>query len=106
MSDAITDTGGNPILYVNLSLSENSDSVVVAVLIPAKAGMKLTTDVNASASVMARLTGSGATFVDIAASPIDLTPWAGTTVGFDLKVHSNAAASLARLAMPVRVAFS
>lgn len=106
MSDAITDTNGEPLLYVNLSLTENADSVVIAALVPCKAGKYLASNSDAGAQVLARRTGSGGSFVDIATSPIDLTPYDGETVSFDFKVHSNSVSGLERVALPVRVTFN
>jgi hypothetical protein len=107
MSRAITDTGGAPILYINLQLAANNDSVVVVGRVPCEAGLYLTASpVNASASVKARRTGSGDAFQDLATSPIDLTPYAGTVVSFDFKVHSSNVTGFARVALPVRVSFT
>jgi hypothetical protein len=102
MSDAITDTAGQPLIYVNLRLDENTDSVVIVALIPCKANTFLASDSDGRASVLARRTGSGAAFQDISALPIDLTPYDGTTESFDFMVHSNSVTGLERVALPVR----
>jgi phage terminase large subunit-like protein len=106
MSDAITDTSGQPLLYVNLSLTELTDSPVVVVLVPCAAGKWLAASpVVAAAYVEARRTSSGDLFQDLSVAPIDLTPWDGQTISFDFKVHANDVSGLQRVALPVRVTF-
>ena len=105
MSEQITDTTGQPLLYVNLRLEENTDSLVVVARVPCSAGRYLASEASDSAQVFARRTGSGAAFVDIAADPMSLTPWAGETVEFDFKVQAGSVAGLARVALPVRVTY-
>jgi hypothetical protein len=43
---------------------------------------------------------------DTGGAPIDLTPYAGTVVSFDFKVHSSNVTGFARVALPVRVSFT
>jgi hypothetical protein len=106
MSDQILDTAGQPLLFINLHMAENSDSVVIVASIPCAAQKFLAGPADGSARVMARRSGSGDPFVDLSISPIDLTPFAGTSVLFDFKVHSLAVATgMVCLALPVRVTF-
>lgn len=104
MSRAITDTSGQPLLYVNLHLSENSESVVIVARIPCAAGLYLAATESASARVMARRTGSGDAFADLATDPISLAAWDGSSIDFDFKVEALSVSSgLVRLALPARV---
>jgi hypothetical protein len=106
MSDSITDTNGEPLLYVNLRLDEGADSVVVVARVPCVAGKFLASDGDGRAQVLARRTGSGDTFADIADDPISLTEFDGQTVDFDFKVHAGTVTGLERVALPVRVTFN
>ncbi|MBA3242647.1 MAG: hypothetical protein H0T60_15585 [Acidobacteria bacterium] len=105
MSDAITDTNDQPLLYVNLRLGEGADSVVIIGRVPCRAGRFLATDSDTRAQVLARRTGSGNAFVDIADAPIDLTEFDGETVEFDFKVSAGEVTGLERVALPVRVTY-
>lgn len=107
MSQQITDATGAPLLYVNLNLNASTDSGVVVGRVPCAAGKWLTASpAQSGASVLARRTGSGDAFQDLATSPIDLTPYDGSTVSFDFKVHSNAITGFERVALPVRVSYA
>lgn len=106
MSDAITDTSGQPLLYVNLRLDENTDSVVIVARVPCLAGKFLASAVDARAAVLARRTGSGDAFVDLADAPISLTEFDGEAVEFDFKVHAGNVTGLQRVALAVRVTFN
>lgn len=88
-----------------MSLPELIDSAVFVIKVPCQANSHLASEVNASAVVKARLNGTSDPFVDIAALPIDLNPYAGTTKLFDVKVHANDITGLVRAALPVRVVF-
>ena len=102
----VTDTNGVALTVLSMSLAQNNDSSVFVIEVPAVAGMSLTADADPAAQVLARRTGSGAAFADIAASPILLTPFAGTTVQFDVKLHAAAFSGLIkRVAVPVRVKY-
>ncbi len=108
MSEAITDTTGQPLLYVGLRLeNELTDSAVIVARIPCAAGKWLSASpVSPGASVMARRTGSGDAFVHLAVTPIDLTPFDGQTVQFDFKVRANDVSGLVRMALTVRVGYT
>jgi len=102
----ITDTSGNALTSIPLTLAESSESSVMTVRVPCVAGQFLSAAIDASAKVLARLAGSGGAFVDLAVAPISLTPYAGGTRDFELKVQALAiAGSLVRVALPVRVAY-
>lgn len=106
MANQITDTEGVALTVLSMSLAQNSESPVLVIEVPGVAGMSLTADADTAAAVMARRTGSGDAFVDIAAAPILLTPFAGSTIQFDVKVQTAAFAGLIkRVALPVRVKF-
>jgi hypothetical protein len=107
MSDQITDTGGAPLIYINLTLEAAHDSVVIVGRVPCRAHQFLTASPSLSAaSVLARRTGSGDPFVDLGSAPVDLTPYDGTTVSFDFKVRAAAVTGFERVALPVRVSFN
>ena len=104
--NTIKDATGNTITVLSMSLAQNNDSSVFVIEVPAVAGMSLTADADPAAQVLARRTGSGDAFTDIAASPILLTPFAGITVQFDVKLHAAAFSGLIkRVALPVRVKY-
>ena len=106
MSRQVTDTNGVAITVLSMSVQQNSDTSVLVVEVPCTAGMSLTCNGDPSASVLMRRTGSGDAFQDIATSPISLTPYAGTTQSFDLKIHAGAFSGLLkRVSLPVRVKF-
>ncbi len=105
-TEAITDTSDVVLTHVALSLAAESESQVIVVRVPCVAGMSLAAGEAAAAQVLARRTGSGEAFVDLHDSPILLTPWAGATLEFDLKVAASAVAGRAFAALPVRVTFN
>lgn len=102
----ITDTNDVPITYISMSLQELTDSAVFVIKVPCQAGSHLSSEVNASAVVKARLNGTSDSFVDIASTPIDLDPYAGETKLFDVKVHANDITGLVHAALPVQVVFA
>ena len=103
----VTDTAGNPLTQISLVLPESSESAVIVIRVVGVAGMFLTADATASAQVLARRTGSGAAFADIDAAPISLTPWAGQSVDFDVKISAGAVSGgIVRVGVPVRVTFN
>jgi hypothetical protein len=103
VSNSITDTAGVPLTAVNLSLAAESDSTVLVGRVACAAGLYLAGSSEGAAQVLARRTGSGDSFVDLAVSPIDLSPHAGETVSFDFKVHAGSIEGRAFVALPVRV---
>jgi hypothetical protein len=103
MADQITDTSGQAMIYVNVRVNEGLESSVVTARIPCHAGMFLALTANSHATVEAKRNGTADAFVDLAASPIDLTPYDGTTVAFDFKVQTNLVTSSLSVALPVRV---
>jgi hypothetical protein len=102
---AITDTANAPITSLQMSLTEETESSVFVVRVPCLAGQKLRSDPNPYAQVLARESGSGDAFQDIAASPIDLAPYAGTLTLFDVKVAALSVEGLKRAALSVRVSY-
>ncbi|MGB8509681.1 MAG: hypothetical protein WCD76_14945 [Pyrinomonadaceae bacterium] len=100
---AITDTNGAPLTAVNLSLAAESDSAVLVGRVPCAAGLYLASSSESAAQVRARRTGSGDAFVDLAVSPIDLSPHAGETVSYDFRIHAGNIEGRAFVAVPVRV---
>lgn len=103
---AITDSDGAAITVLSMSLSAGAESAALTVRVPCLAGQFLVADGDPAASALARLQGSGDPYADISSSPIDLTPYAGQTVEFDLKVSAGDAAGVKRVAIPVRVTYS
>lgn len=103
---SITDTNDAALTSVSLVLTESTSSGVLVIRVPCQAGQYLASTVDSLAQVLARRTGSGAAFVDIAVAPILLTPYAGSTVEFDVKVSAQAVTGLQRVALPVRVTYT
>ncbi|MGB7925603.1 MAG: hypothetical protein WCF57_20360 [Pyrinomonadaceae bacterium] len=102
----IADTADNPLAYVPLVVEEETESAVLVVRVPCVAGMFLTATASESAQVLVREAAARLTeesFVDIATAPIDLSPYAGQTVEFDLKVAVGDVAGFERIALQVRV---
>jgi hypothetical protein len=99
----VTDTNGNPLAYVPLVVEEETESAVLVIRVVCVAGMFLTAAESASARVLVRRTGTSDAFVSIAHAPVDLSPDAGQTVDFDLKVSAGAVAGFERVALAVRV---
>lgn len=105
MSENITDINGNPLSSISFPLNESTESAVLVGLVRvAGPGLYLACRSDGGpAVVMARKTGSGDPFVDIAATPIDLTPYDGDTPAFDFKVVAEAVAASAPAALSVVV---
>lgn len=99
----ITDTNNQPITALPVSLVEDSDCAIVVIRVPCEANRYLAAVEHGSAQVLARRTGSGDAFVDLADTPISLTPYAGTTVDFDLKIHAGSVSGVVHTAIPVKV---
>ena len=106
MSLAILDTADQPITYISFQQEENSDSAIIVIRVPCAAGQSLTADDIAETRVLARENGTMDTFVDIATSPIDLSPYAGTNQDFDVKVHTNGVSGIVSTAVEVRVTYN
>jgi len=102
---SITDINDISITYISMSLQELQDSAVFVIKVPCLAHSSLRSLADASAKVLVRLNGTSDPFIDIAANPIDLNPYAGQTKSFDVKVHTNDVNGLMRAALPVEVAF-
>lgn len=105
--NSVFDIDNNPLTHVAVNLSENG-VWTFTVGVPCVAGMFLAADVpeDAQSTVSARITGSGDPFVDIADTPISLTPHANTITSFDIKIVAGDVPGLARVAIPVRVTFN
>lgn len=67
------------------------DSVELVIGVDAVAGQSLRSGADGldRASVLGRRHGTTDPFVDLDAMPIDLTPWAGTRVLFDIKIRAS-----------------
>lgn len=106
MSDSITDTTGQPLLFANLRLDAEAESSVIVARIPCRAGRYLTASGDARAGVLARRTGSEDDFVGLSTDPISLTEFDGEVIDFDFKVSAGSVTGLERVALPVRVTFN
>jgi hypothetical protein len=102
---SILDTNGNPITALPLSLVENTDSATLVIRVACKANQYLAAEENSAAQVLARRHGT-ADFADLATDPISLTPYAETTVDFDLKIHAGSVTGIVHAAIPVRVTYN
>lgn len=87
MTSRITDTDGNRIGYVAFDLSDGESSGVMVLSVRPAVGYSLkASPVDPDLQIQARETGSGDPFVDIGASPIDLSSLTPETpVDFDFK---------------------
>jgi hypothetical protein len=83
----ITDSAGNRVGYCAFDLSDGQSSgVVVLRVTPADGHSLKATPADADVEIQSRETGSGDPFVDIGASPLDLSSYTpGTPVNFDFK---------------------
>lgn len=99
----ILDTNGIPISALPVSLVENSDSLPVTIRVECVAGRYLASAGHASAQVLARRSGTGDAYADLSVSPLDLTPYDGEIIDFDLKLHAGAVASMLLAAIRLRV---
>jgi hypothetical protein len=81
---SIDDQDGNPLSFVDVAVANGLDTPATRVHVPCTASRKLKADDSPVARVLARRAGDAGPFTDIATSPIDLTPWAGTSQWFDL----------------------
>ena len=102
----ITDTSGNPLTHVALVQAPSAQSGVIVILVPCASGQYLAATDDANAQVLARLTGSGASFQDIGVTPISLTLFDGTVQSFDVKVQTGAVSAPTRASLPVRVTYA
>jgi hypothetical protein len=99
----ITDTAGNPLTAVNLTIVEQTDSATIRALVPCRAGFYLTADNQTSVSVFARRYNVGASFQNLDSAPINLTPFAGQTIEFEFKITAGDVSQITNVALPVRV---
>lgn len=104
---SVLDTNDNPLTHVAVRLAQLG-VWTFTVRVPCVAGMFLTADVpdEALATVLARFTGSGDPFADIAGAPLTLTEFDAQTVEIDIRVQAGDVDGLARIALPVRVTFN
>ncbi len=99
----ITDTNGAVVSNVPIEIAEGEESQIVVARIPCVAGYYLAAEENATVTVLARVTGSGASFADIADEPVDLSPYADGLVSFDFKVSAGLVTEMQLLSVAVRV---
>lgn len=87
----ITNINDSPLTFLNFELSDNEISGVVQVrIVPANRYLLKVSPTDADVEVQAREHGSGDPFVDIGASPIDLSSYAPETpVDFDLRAVAS-----------------
>lgn len=102
----ITDTNDVPITYLSFTQAESTDGTVFVIRVKCLSGLKLVAQDVADVRVLARRHGTVDAFVDIATSPIALTPYAGTSVDFDVKLHTNAVTAFVSTAVEIRVTYN
>lgn len=102
---SITDIDDVSITYISMSLPELTESSVFVIKVPCVVGTSLSSVIDASAKVLARLNGTVDPFVDLATDPIDLSPYNGETKSFDVKVEALNVVGLVRAALPVEVIY-
>lgn len=101
-----TDTAAAPLSFVPVEVDEGETTPVFVARVPAAAGFVLEAAPDSGLSVEARPTGSGEPFVDIAATPYDLTPFDGLNVSFDFRITAGAVAADSPLQAVVRLAYA
>lgn len=101
-----TDSNGSPLAFVQAETDEGETTPVFVAKVPAAAGFVLTADPDSGLTVEARRTGSGDAFVDIAAAPVDLTPFDGEQVAFDFRVLAGAVSASSPLQAVVKIAYA
>lgn len=99
----ITDSTDVPLTYVSMVMDESTDAPVFVIKVPCETGRQLEAEDVVEVRALARLTGSGDPFADLADFPVDLTPHDGLTKSFDIKIHANAVVGLVHAALPIRV---
>jgi hypothetical protein len=99
----ITDTNGTPLSSLPLTLVELTDSAPVVIRVPCAAGLFLASPGHESAQVLARRSGTSDAYADLSTDPLDLSPYAGTVVEFDLKIHTLAVSASVFAAIPLVV---
>lgn len=106
MTNRLTTTDGKRVGYVSWDLSDNETSgITVLRVVPADGFFLKSSPADGDVQVQARETGSGDPFVDIAATPIDLSSLTPETpVNFDFKaVVQGSLTDVRRLVMFVGV---
>lgn len=106
MTQVFTDSLGSALGAVPIQVDEGATTPVFVALVPAAAGRTLEASPDAGLSVEARPTGSGLSFVNIAATPYDLTPFDGLTVAFDFRITAGAVSADSPLQAVVRLAYA
>lgn len=106
MTDRFTDSVGVPLSLVPFELDEGETTPLFVARVPCHAGRTLAADADAGLTVEARPTGSGDPFVDIAATPYDLTPFDGSTVPFDFRLTAGAVSDSSPLQAVIRLAYA
>lgn len=88
----ITDAEGAAVGYIAADLTAGEETLPVTVNVSPDAGDKLraSADPDGRASILAKPTGTMDALTDISAGEIDLTPYAGLTVQFDLVIRAAA----------------
>jgi hypothetical protein len=106
MTESFTDTAGRALSFVPFEVDEGETTPVFVARVPCHAGRTLAARPDAGLTVEARPTASGDPFVDIAATPYDLTPFDGLTVSFDFRLTAGAVAALSPLEAVIRLAYA
>lgn len=89
MSESILDGFNRPITYIGLEQVESTDSAPIIIKVPCVSGSWLTADDDLLVRVLVRLNGTSDSYVDVQVSPVNLNPFSGTTVAFDMVVRTN-----------------
>lgn len=90
MADSILDIDGHPIEHLSAQLPEQTDSSIMIIQVPCMAGAFLQVEDNAHVRVLGRLNNTANIFQDLHTQPIDLTPFDGLIVSFDIMLRANA----------------
>lgn len=101
----VTNDDGTPMLYVNIRVASGGQMTFTG-NVPCAAGKWLAASDDASARIEARRHATAAAFADLAATPIDLTPFETQIVKFEFRVTGLSVSTSARAALSVRVTYN
>lgn len=102
----VTDTNDVTLSYVSLILEEGTESAIFVVRFPARAGQFLAANDDALVEALGRKSGTSDAFVNLFTDPIDLTPYDGQTVDFDIKASAGMVTFLQRVGLQIRITYN
>lgn len=101
----VTNDDGTPLLYVNVRVGSGGVMTFTG-RVPCAAGKWLAARSDTGAKIEARRHGTADAYTDLAAAPLDLTPYDSQIVKFEFRVMGLSVSTSTRAALPVRVTFN